>query len=141
MSCVRLGGQFLEHEARQMGSKTHFGYLIGVLVGFPGGLSAFVACIKYIAPKMANPSSKLRKKKFGPIFRLPIFGLSEKKCRPPVSNMVYQTQFKRCKRPCGLAGVEFRCCFRAEKIIKVKKSHLWLQNGPHTAGAKKKWWF
>ena len=51
-----------------MGSKTHFWYLIGVLVGFPGSLGVFVACIKYIAPKMANPSSKLRKNKKRSIF-------------------------------------------------------------------------
>ena len=56
-----------------MGSKTHFWYLIGVLVGFPRSLGVFVACIKYIAPKMANPSSKSRKKKKRSIFFLRIF--------------------------------------------------------------------
>ncbi len=56
-----------------MGSKTRCGYGIGVLVGFPGSLGVFLACIKYIAPKVGNMSSKSRGKKLGPIFRLQIF--------------------------------------------------------------------
>ena len=58
--------------------------------------------------------------------------------RPPVSSMVYQITLKRCKRPCGLVGVEFRCCFRADKSIKVKINDFWLQNGPQAAGTQKK---